>query len=275
MIKFKKNKKIFFGIVSCALVSLASVGFSSWIISIEQPNQNFSVSINVDTMSFETVICEAKLNKEKATITLGPTKVDDSGIVGGDKKEADLTTPITGQVIIANEEMDNIKGVKVSVASYSSSDQITDNSSDQITDSSSDQITDNNKVTIGTNDVFGRQAGDYYYLKPSIEIIAKTNLSFSGYTVSGFQVAELTALNDLSMAYSTFFGNEDPATFYSEKLNAIRENYIKKANGVTAETYLSAIKTAQTEIGNMKTALSSLTIKIEVLRNQEQINEKV
>lgn len=267
MIKFKKNKKIFFGIVSCALVSLASVGFSSWIISIEQPNQNFSVSINVDTMSFETVICEAKLNKEKATITLGPTKVDDSGIVGGDKKEADLTTPITGQVIIANEEMDNIKGVKVSVASYSSSD--------QITDSSSDQITDNNKVTIGTNDVFGRQAGDYYYLKPSIEIIAKTNLSFSGYTVSGFQVAELTALNDLSMAYSTFFGNEDPATFYSEKLNAIRENYIKKANGVTAETYLSAIKTAQTEIGNMKTALSSLTIKIEVLRNQEQINEKV
>lgn len=250
MIKFKKNKKIFFGIVLCALVSLASVGFSSWIISIEQPNQDFSVSINVDTMSFETVICEADLNKSNRTITLGPTEVSDSGIVGGDKAEADLTTPITGQVIIANEEMSNINGVEISVVSHSESD----------------QTTDKNKITIRANDVFGRQAGDYYYLKPSVEKIAVSALSFSGYKVSGFKVAELTALNNLSVAYSTFFGNEDPATFYSEKLDAIRQNYINKSNGVTAETYLSAIKTAQTEINTMRSALSSLTIKIEVTK---------
>lgn len=253
MIKFKKNKKIFFGIVSCALVSLASVGFSSWIISIEQPNQNFSVSINVDTMSFETVICEAKLDKSNKTITLGPSKVSDSGIVGGDKVEEDLSTPIKGQVIIANEEKQNIDSVKISVVSNSDGSTV-DNNKPEIS------------VTSGQTDIFGRNAGgDYYYLKPSISSIAIDNLTFSKYSVEGFQVAELdTLLSDLEITYSSYFGNEDPATFYSNKLEAIKQDYVKGT--VTSEYYLGAIKKAQDEITEMNKNLNSLTIKIEVTK---------
>ncbi len=256
MIQFKKNRKIFFGIVSCALVALASVGFSSWIISIKQPNQDFDIAISVDAMSFETVICEANLDKgENPTITLGPTKVDDSGIVGGNTAEEDLTTPITGQVIVANEEMKKVTGIKISVATFNDID----------------KTKDTNEIKVGANDIFGRAAGTYYYLKPSIETISKDNLGFSNYDVGGFKSANLeTTLSTLSIEYASFFGeseNTNPTSFYTTKLTELRNKYLSTGSDhISAKTYLTAIKTAQDEITAMSNAIKSLTIKIEVTK---------
>ena len=146
MIRIKKSKKIFYCITSFALVSLATIGFSSWIISIEQPNQDFNVSINVDAMSFETVICDVKLKEENPTITLGPSSISDDGIVGGDgQNNEDLSASIEGNLIVADEMVEKIDKVTINLTSHKGNEQ-----------------TNYNAISISNTDIFGRTPGTYY-----------------------------------------------------------------------------------------------------------------
>lgn len=245
MIRIKKSKKIFYCVASFALVSLATIGFSSWIISIEQPNQDFNVSINVDAMSFETVICDVKLIKETPTITLGPSSISNDGIVGGDgQNNEDLSASIEGNLIVADEMVKKIDKVTIDLVSHKGNEE-----------------TNYNAISVSDNDIFGRTPGTYYYLSPSITEIQISSMKFTTYEVGGFQSASLSALNNLTLLYGNYFGGEDnPSIFYSEKLSEFRQQYID--GDIEASKYLNAIKTAQGEIETMKTNLQSLTIQI-------------
>ena len=64
MKKLKSGKKIFLGLSIGAIVSLVTIGFSTWIISIEEPNQDFTISVDINDLSFETILVNAKLTKE-------------------------------------------------------------------------------------------------------------------------------------------------------------------------------------------------------------------
>ena len=253
MQKFGKSKKIFYSVIGCALVSLATIGFSSWIISIEDPEKNFDIQINVDALSFETVICDIDLINEDETINLGPKGVSDDGIVSGNGGKEKLNIPLTGQLIVANEELTNIKSLDFSIASY-----LDGNKED-----------DHNLIEggeIGSDDVFGRiNTQNYYYLEPVTKTISKDDLAFTSYSVDGFQVAKLS-LNDFSLKYSSYFEGESPEDFYTEKLTALRNDFIGGSGDTTAEDYLSAIAQAKKEIKKMNDELKSLTIKISVTR---------
>ena len=251
MLKVKKSKKIFYCITSFALVSLATIGFSTWIISIEQPNQDFNVSINVDAMSFETVICDVELSKgDNASITLGPSDISDGGIVSGDGKSTeDLSANIKGNLIVADEMVDKIDSVTIGLVSHQENNEA-----------------DFNSITVSENDPFGRTPRTYYYLTPSITEIDITPSSFSDYEVDGFKVdgfksVALTDLNNLTLKYGSYFDNKDnPSDFYADKLQTFRTDYVK--GKIEASEYLNAIKTAQSEIETMQTNLKSLTIQI-------------
>ena len=245
MIRIKKSKKIFYCITSFALVSLATIGFSSWIISIEQPNQDFNVSINVDAMSFETVICDVKLKEENPTITLGPSSISDDGIVGGDgQNNEDLSASIEGNLIVADEMVEKIDKVTINLTSCKDNDE-----------------TNYNAISISNTDIFDRTPGTYYYLSPSITEIQKSAMEFTTYEVDGFQSTSLSVLNGLTLVYGNYFGGKDnPSKFYSEKLSEFRQEYID--GNIEASEYLNAIKVAQGEIKTMQTNLQSLTIQI-------------
>ena len=81
MKKLKSGKKIFLGLSIGAIVSLATIGFSTWIISIEEPKQDFTISVNINDLSFETILVNAKLKKETNTITCAPTNVSGDGVI--------------------------------------------------------------------------------------------------------------------------------------------------------------------------------------------------
>ena len=253
MQKFGKSKKIFYSVIGCALVSLATIGFSSRIISIEDPEKKFDININVDALSFETVICDIGLIKENETINLGPKEVSDDGIVSGDGKSEKLDIPLTGQLIVANEELINVKSLDFSIASYSDGNQEEDHNLIE-------------SEEIGSNDVFGRSnTQNYYYLEPATKTIAKEDLAFENYSVNGFQVANLS-LNDFSLKYSSYFEGKSPEDFYTGKLTALRNDFIGGSGDTTAENYLKAIAQAKKEIKKMNDELKSLTIKISVTR---------
>lgn len=253
MQKFGKSKKIFYSVISCALVSLATIGFSSWIISIEDPEKKFDIHINVDALSFKTVICDISLENENETINLGPKDVSGSGIVSGNGEKEKLDIPLTGQLIVANEELNNIKSLDFSIASYSDGSQKVDHNLIE-------------SEEIGSDDVFGRtNTQNYYYLEPVTKTIAREDLVFERYSVDGFQVANLS-LNGFSLKYSSYFEEKRPEEFYTEKLTALRNDFIGGSGDTTAEDYLSAIAQAKKEIDKMYDELKSLTIKISVTR---------
>lgn len=258
MQKFGKSKKIFYSVISCALVSLATIGFSSWIISIEDPEKKFDIHINVDALSFKTVICDISLENENETINLGPKDVSGSGIVSGNGEKEKLDIPLTGQLIVATEELNNIKSLDFSIASYLDGNQKVDHNLIE-------------SGEIGSDDVFGRSnTQNYYYLEPETKTIAKKDLTFTNYSVDGlqvdgFQVANLS-LNGFSLKYSSYFEEKRPEEFYTEKLTALRNDFIGGSGGTTAEDYLSAIAQAKKEIDKMYDELKSLTIKISVTR---------
>lgn len=253
MQKFGKSKKIFYSVIGCALVSLATIGFSSWIISIEDPEKNFDIQINVDALSFETVICDIDLINEDETINLGPKGVSDDGIVSGDGGKEKLDIPLTGKLIVANEELNNIKSLDFSIASYSDGNHEDDHN-----------LIGSNEI--GSDDVFGRNnTQNYYYLEPVTKTIAKDDLAFTNYSVDGFQVANLS-LNDFSLKYSSYFEGKSPEDFYTGKLTALRNDFIGGSGDTTAENYLKAIAQAKKEIKKMNDELKSLTIKISVTR---------
>lgn len=252
--KFKSNKTLLFSLITLSAVSIVAIGFSSWVVGIYSPNDYLTnIQINVDDLSFETVICDIDLKNENETINLGPKEVSDDGIVSGDGETEKLDIPLTGQLIVATEELTNIKSLDFSIASYSDGNQKVDHNLIE-------------SGEIGSDDVFGRSnTQNYYYLEPETKTIAKKDLVFTNYSVDGFQVANLS-LNDFSLKYSSYFEGKRPEEFYTEKLTALRNDFIGGSGDTTAEDYLSAIAQAKKEIGKMNDELKSLTIKISVTR---------
>lgn len=252
MKKLKSGKKIFFGLTIGTIVSLATIGFSTWIISIEEPNQGFTISVDINDLSFETILVNAELKKDSNTITCAPTNVSGDGVVSGDNTtKEDLSIPVEGSLIIAEEQQNNIDSVTVKLVSMDSNNE------------------DKNIIEVGANDPLGRKKGKYTYLSTNISEITSFNFTdykdSSGQVISGFKVAEL-GLDTLAVTYGTFFDDgvvnsiNNPENFYSKVIGDLREQYIKGTK--TAEEYLSAIKTAQDEITTMQQYIKNITIEI-------------
>ena len=252
MKKLKSGKKIFLGLSIGAIVSLATIGFSTWIISIEEPNQDFTITVDINDLSFETILVNAELTKDKNTITCAPTNVSGDGIVSGNNTTTeDLSIPVNGSLIIAEEQREKIQNVSVNLVALDSNNQ------------------DANVIEVGPNDPLGREQGTYKYFSTNITEVSSFTFNpykdSSGATLEGFLEADLK-LDNLAVTYGTFFDDGDssttnnPENFYGKVIGDLREQYI--ADKISAEKYLTAIKTAQDEINTMQTSIKKITIEI-------------
>lgn len=261
MRKIKNKKHIFIGVMACSLVSLLTIGFSTWIISIDKPTGDYSVPVSIDVLDIATVITEGQIDKKNPSISIGcPENVGESGVISGESSE-DLSLPISGSLIVADEMVSKVSGISISLsASNSTSGE-----------------TDTNKVTISQTDVFGR-SGEKSYLSLSQDNITLSASSFKDYTkVDGYQIYEFD-LNDFAITYGSYFDDGDssttdnPSNFYNTKIQALREEYL---NGdINVDTYLNAISTAKKEIADMQTEISNLKITISTVISEQIKPEK-
>lgn len=199
MLKIRKNnRKITFLILGCAILSLGSIGFSTWILSLGDGSSNLNVNVSVETVYNETRIVEIKD---------GYTESIDLGL---DNSAKIFDLGLSAKLIVSDDEIDKVTDISATIIAQNSSDK-------------SDK-TDYNKVvfnedTVGQTDVFGRIIGnDYTYLSLTVDSISINKDLFEDYqNADGYKSYEIS-FDDLNIQYGTFFNNQTPEDFYSSKL---------------------------------------------------------
>ena len=58
----RKNRTILYVTIALALVSLMSVGFSNYIIGLENKTKEITTNISTETITYKTLILEANTN---------------------------------------------------------------------------------------------------------------------------------------------------------------------------------------------------------------------
>lgn len=243
MFKIRKNKrKITFLILGCAILSLGSIGFSTWILSLGDGSSNLTVNVSVETVYNETRIVEIKDDYTKSI----DLSLDNSA------KIFDLG--LGANLIVSDDEIDKVTDISATITVQNSSDESNE--------------TDYNKVvfnedTVGQTDVFGRNIGnDYTYLSLTVDSIAINKDLFEDYkNADGYKSYEIS-FDDLNIQYGTFFNNQTPEDFYSSKIDELKNTYDKERTDVNLDNYLNAMSLAKQDIESMRTRFANKNVVI-------------
>ena len=249
----KRNITLYF-IIGALLISLGSVGFSSWILSIEQKDVNFSANINISDAWNAT----AMLNVSSTTTSISSNGNNDT------VSEEDLNIPLTGTITVSNDisNMDNFNKSTIDI------------SVNALSDLSNPEGEDKNEVTITsenteTTDLFNRKVKETYtYFDVSVSEISVSNNNFittdSSFNLDGYSRFNLS-LEGFSLKYGSYFDNKNPEKFYQEKIDAAKKEYLKdKDNDTALNTYLTLVNTAKTELEKFNNELDKQTLNIMV-----------
>lgn len=250
MKKFKKNKNIFFGLIGLSLISLASIGFSTWVISIDEHENLFTVDISIETIYNGTII--ASTSTTTTSITLDSSSVSSEGsVVGGVGSQVNMDVPLSIDIIVADDEVNKIENVTFDL-------------------SVKNEENDNNKVNIETNDLFNRAKREYSYLSLSVLEEEINALDFTDYDVEGFKKLDLD-IDDFKITYGDYFAIDDinytPEEFYNKKLESFKTTYQNNKSKENLDNYLKAIKQAEDELNTMQNDLNNKTLTISVSVN--------
>lgn len=249
----KRNITLYF-IIGALLISLGSVGFSSWILSIEQKDVNFSANINISDAWNAT----AMLNVSSTTTSISSNGNNDT------VSEEDLNIPLTGTITVSNDisNMDNFNESTIDI------------SVNALSDLSNPEEKDKNKIkitseTTETTDLFNRIVNETYtYFDVSVSEISVSNSNSittdSSFNLDGYSRFNLS-LEGFSLKYGSYFNNKNPEVFYQEKINEAKETYLTNKDDEDAlNTYLTLVNTAKTELKKFNNALNNQTLNIMV-----------
>lgn len=260
----KRNKNIFIGLMSLALISLASIGFSTWVIEIDEHEDMFNVNISIETIYNGTVIATTEAKKKTITLDNLTTSTGDetSGVVGGEDSKADTSVPLSIDLIVADDQQSNLNDITFGVVVNGDDETSSGGTSSSSVDKNIVKVTTNE----GSSDLFGRVTNEYSYLTVSLTSYSLENTSFTNYEVDGFKQATIT-LDNFSITYGNYFENKNPEEFYNDKLNTYKEAYLTNKTTENLNNYLSAIQQAETELKTMKGVLDGQTLTIQVSVN--------
>ena len=240
MKKFKKKKIVLYFIISTLLISVGSVGFSSWILSIEKKESNFSANINISEAWNATAILDVNTSVES---------ISSDGDTGNIEN---LKVPLSGSIIYSDDINTEISNSKLSI------------SVNALSDVNNPSGIDSNKVEIKTTDTFGRTNGDYTYFEVSDKEVSVSELTLDNtFNVSGYSKFNLS-LEGFSLEYGSYFNYENPETFYNNKIEEAKKAYLNNRNDNNLNTYLNIINEAKNELETFYGKLDGQTLNIMV-----------
>lgn len=203
-----KKKIVFSSIIGLTVLSLCSIGFSAWIIGINQPEVFLNgIPVKIDTITEKTCYLNIVKSSSESGIILAENTANAVGDgIGFDSSTGQSTSDLTI----------NLEQYDFAFASTSTFTSLTFN------------VTCNGRPLQGTvpsSDLFERQAGvkDYITLKSYSGVDSlESDFTLDSSTVSGYQI--YTAKNNvLTFAWGDFFGGFSPATFYGNKIDDISD----------------------------------------------------
>lgn len=259
----KKSKIILYSILGLSVVSVGTIGLSTWLVGVQQKTQDVTMSLTVDTIENNTYFLSANLESESVIIAenekVDKTEGDVLGVGDG-----------SGATLNANGMKFSFADITLKIGKYSNGEAYTEAPEKikvalaTVTDSLTE--TDYNLVTSDKNKLGNKDEntpyraeseGGWTYLKLEKEFTISTDFDLNNED----DQYEIYTLKDENLAFElgwgTFFGtdsNSKPSTYYNGLFEG-ETDVNKLTNG--------AINVA-TELQEMAVQLSSKTIKLNV-----------
>lgn len=221
------NKKIVALMCGLAVVAVATVGFSAWVVGIQQTETTSGASISVDVVTNDTQYLAADMSGQ--TIVVAETKEHNrSGleIIGSESVGVDANalkfTFTSLSVTLGQNATSNYTKVVI---------ELDEESNDFLT-------TSENKV--------GRNGVSRTYLQfDEVEINFKSNSTYftsstkDGYTTYTLDTSKINVTDGLplKLKWGTYFNNGSPVTYYNglNKVSDSTEDLLNRATGASSE----------------------------------------
>ena len=256
----RKQTYILFGVVCFAALSLATVGFSTWIVGTIEDKTDVTATITTEGSTNKTFTVDAI--PTNSTIKIDCASGVSNGIItSGSGSNKDMTIGMTYSIAASTNCTFNEIDLSVKVSKGSNKE----------TNINIPTLLETSKIDgSSTTDIFGRTINSYSSLtylelsKPSYSstLFTKDESSISGYNLYTYSDG------DFAITFGSFFDNTTPEKFYNSKLETLRNEYINASNEdkiTKRDKYLKALEAAKAELTNMSTILNGSTITISVV----------
>ena len=271
--KHRKNTFFMALIVGISAISLATLGYSVWIAGIQNKEASTNTSVTMDFATNNTVIASVTSSKSSITIDSGEVVSSENNPLGRPsnsvKSERDLSYPIQMELITSNNA--SITGVSAAMVVKTNSESTQDlNIVSTSTDSGYTPV----KIKDSdTTDIFGRNltsdgvfVKNYTFLDLTSTSISSGFVKDSTYSLSGYSRYTYTDDN-FGFKFGTFFGGEDPETFYNLYILQYRNAYLTNPTVKNKNTYLKSIQAATDELNLMYRLMNGSTINVTFTAN--------
>lgn len=233
-----------------ALLSVGSIGFSSWILSLGDGTSDLDVQIVVETVYNESKIVQIN-DYNKDPINLDTSMAEEEATLLG----------IKAKVIVSDDEIDKGNGKTISASITAENKSITaENKSVE-----NDEVDHNLIETSGdssSTDVFGRKGGTVYTYLSLTETTITIDGSFANYlSAEGYQYIDVS-LDTLGITYGSYFENKNPEEFYTDTINQLKTTYESSRSEEDLNNYLKAMSLAKQDVENMQKAINDKNIVI-------------
>ena len=257
----RKQTYILFGVVCFAALSLATVGFSTWIVGTIEDKTDVTATITTEGSTNKTFTVDAIPSNSTITIDCA-SEVSNGIITSGSGSNKNMTIGMTYSIAASTNCTFNRIDLSVKVTQGSNTNNI-----------NIPTLLGTSKVDDSpTTDIFGRTISTYsnltYLSISSTEYINKDNLfTVDSNSLSGYNLYTYTD-NGFAITFGSFFDNTTPEKFYNSKLETLRSEYINASNEdkiTKRDKYLKALEAAKAELTNMSKILNESTITISVV----------
>ena len=255
----RKQTYILFGVVCFAALSLATVGFSTWIVGTIEDKTDVTATITTEGSTNKTFTVDAI--PSNSTITIDCASGVSNGIItSGSGSKKDMTIGMTYSIAASTNCTFNKIDLSVKVTNGSNTNNInipTFLDTSKIDDSS-------------TTDIFGRTISTYSnltYLSISSTTYSSNLFIPDSSSISGYNLYTYSD-GAFAIKFGSFFGGKTPEEFYNEKLSSLRSEYINASNEdkiTSRDKYLKALEAAKLELTQMSNILNKSTITISVV----------
>lgn len=257
----RKQTYILFGVVCFAALSLATVGFSTWIVGTIEDKTDVTATITTEGSTNKTFTVDALASKSTIKIDCA-SGVSNGIITSGSGSKKDMTIGMTYSIAASTNCTFNRIDLSVKVTNGSNTNNI-----------NIPTLLDTSKIDdISTTDIFGRTITNYsnltYLSISSTEYINRDNLfTVDSSSISGYNLYTYSD-GTFAIKFGSFFGGKTPEEFYNEKLSLLRSEYINASNEnkiTKRDKYLKALEAAKCELTQMSNLLNNSTITISVV----------
>lgn len=271
---FKRKKIVLTSVLALAGVSLATVGFATWVVGLQKTDDSLTVNAVVDKSENKSIYLEAVTQKDEKVI-ISESKEHTADV---DKKE--IMSAVAKEDTTENVTFVNTNALKFHFTTLQYSLGKAVNENDKPTKLKIELLgkTENAKNFVGASgclmdETTYRAKSEYSYLKlnTSIDLNASTyDMNPTSVTTGNSYNVYVLKRKKFSFEWGSFFGNsadtmdgeanKSPVTFYNEKSKTRADGESLKKN------LFDDCENANKELAAMETTLKgTLTIKVSLL----------